>query len=81
MMYVSGDNLFRLLSPDKVVYVLNGLPDGAVFKGANYDYFRGQFAVCVGHESFAEVADGQVIPQIDVRFVQLPAVETVFKTK
>jgi hypothetical protein len=61
--YVSPEALMMLTAGTFEV-VENGLPGDARFVGANYDYLRNAFAVCVESASFEETPESQMFPVI-----------------
>lgn len=62
--FMVGPEQLLVLAVGKYEVVENPLPTDVQFRGANFDFVRQVFVVCVESESFEEVEEGKMLPEV-----------------
>ena len=68
---ISRGDIFRalILTKTKEFHVVKGLPEGCVVQEVYYDPMTRSFWFIVQHEDFPVIKEGEIIPELDERFL------------
>lgn len=68
---ISPDVLFHVFGTDTAWRVEQGIPIGSRLRGVSHDPYANTINLFVEHESFGDITDGSVAPQLDMYFKKL----------